>query len=287
VHNIVVVTDSIACLPAEIVEKYRIKIVPVNMFFSGKVYRDGIDISASEAYELLRKAPNQFVTSPASAGDYLDVYRELSSTTENIFCITISSKLSATYTMAKLAKEEAKKELPETTIEVLDSQMAAGAEGLIVLAAARAVAQGKDLKEAIDVARQVREKTGLVGILETIRHVHRTGRVPKIASFIGSVIRVKPLVTISDGSIHFAGLARTKRRGIDRILSMIREKIGKNPIRVSLMHAEVPEEAFELKERILSEFNCVELWLTHFTPIMGYATGPGTLVIAFHPEQEP
>lgn len=133
----------------------------------------------------------------------------------------------------------------------------------------------------------MRERTSLVGVLETTRHVYRTGRIPKIASQVGSVLNVKPLVIISEGVVRFAGLARTKQRGIDRMLNMMREKVGKNPVRVSLMHADVPEEAKELRERILSEFNCVELCFTHFTPIMGSATGPGTLVAAFHPELGP
>lgn len=135
-QNIAIVTDSIACLTSEMIEQYHIKIVPVNIFFEDKVYRNGIDISASQAYELLRKAPDQFTTSPASAGEYLEAYRELSSTAKNILCITLSSKLSTLYNMAEVAKEEAKKELSRTPIEVLDSQTAAGAEGLIVLAAA-------------------------------------------------------------------------------------------------------------------------------------------------------
>ena len=71
---------------------------------------------------------------------------------------------------------------------------------------------------------------------------------------------------------------------VDRMLEIMRKKVGKSPVRVSLMHADVLEEAESLRERILSEFNCVELWLTYFSPIMGYATGRGTLVIAFQPE---
>ncbi len=283
-QKVAIVTDSIACLTPEMVRQYRLRIVPINIHFEDEIYRNGVDISSAGAYELLGKAPQQFASSPASAGEYLEAYRELSSQFESILCITLSSKLSTLHNMAEVARKQAKEELPQTTIELVDSQTAAGAEGLIVLAAARAAAEGANLGEVIRVAEEVRGKTSLIGILETIRHVYRTGRIPKVASQVGSILSLKPLVTISEGVVHFAGLARTKQHGVNRIVDIMRQKVSNRPVRASIMHADVPEEAERLKERISSEFNCVELWLTYFSPIMGYATGRGTLVTAFYPE---
>lgn len=256
----------------------------MNIHFEGKVYRDGIDITSSEAYELLRKAPDHFSTSPGSPGEYLQVYQEVSKSAKEILCIALSSKVSTLYNMARVAKKMAEKELPGTTVEVVDSETVVGAEGLIVLAAARAAAEGKNLKEIIDLVEKAKERTSFVGIFETIRHVYRTGRIPKIASQVGSLLSVKPLITISDGAVHMAGFARAKRRGVERMLEIMKEKAGKNPIRVFVLHADALEEAERLKEQILSEFNCIEVWINYFSPVLGYSTGPRALIIGYQLE---
>jgi len=280
--KIAIVADSIACLTREMVEQYEIRIVPSNIHFEDKVYRDWVDISPSEAYRLLEKNPDHFSTSAPSPADYLDIYRELSKRAESILCITLSAELSVLHDAARVAKEQAKEELPQTTIELLDSQTAAAAEGFVVLAAARAVAEGKSLAEAIKAAEEVRGKVCIPMVLEPIRHVYRSGRVPKVAAQIGSALSVKPIVTISDGAVRFVTIARTKERGVNRLLQMMREKVGENPVHVAVVHADALEEAQRLKQRVASEFNCIELWLSEFSPLMGYATGPGLVGLAFY-----
>ena len=282
--KVVVVTDSIACLTNELVEQYRIEIVPIRLLVQGKVYRDSLDITPSEAYELFLQDPESFTTSPSSPGHYLEVYREASDRAKSILCITLSSKLSTGYDMARAAKEQAKTELPTTSIEVLDSQNVTAAEGFIALAAARAAANDKDLAEVIKAAEKVRDKVTFIILLDTIRHVYRTGRIPKVAAQVGSMLKIKPILTISDGLVRFKGVVKNRERGISRLLEILRDKVGKNPVHLAVMHAYAPEEAEMLKERISSEFNCAELWITEFSPVMGYATGTGTVGFAFYSE---
>ncbi len=277
-----VVTDSIACLTKKIVEEYRIGIVPIRLLVQGKVYRDSVDITPSEAYKLFLQEPDSFNTSPASPGHYLEAYREASKRAENILCVTLSSKLSTGYDMARVAKEEAKDELPRTYIEVLDSQNVTAAEGFVALAAARAAADGEDLAEVIKVAEEVRDKVTFVVLLDTIRHVYRTGRIPKVAARMGAMLNIKPILSSSSGLVRFKGVARSREKGINRLLETMRGKVGQSPVHVAVMHAYVPDEAEMLKDRISSEFNCAELWVTEFSPVMGYATGTGTLGFAFY-----
>lgn len=281
-QKVAVLADSIACLIPEMVEQYHLRIIPINIHFEDKTYRDGEDLTPSEAYRLLEKAPDRFASSPASAGEYLNAYRKASAHTESILCITLSSKLSTVYDMAHIARDEAKNELPQTTIEVLDSKTAAGGEGLIVLAAARAAAEGKNLTEVTEVAEAVRDKVSVIGIMETIRHVYRTGRIPKLTARVGSMLNIKPVFTISEGVVRIAALFRNKEQAVKRALNMMMKKVGASPVHVAVAHADALEEGERLKERISSEFNCVELWLTDFSPVMGYATGTGVLAIAFY-----
>ena len=182
------------------------------------------------------------------------------------------------------AKELARNELPETHIEVMDSYTATPSEGMVALAAARAAAENKDLAEVIRSAEKVRDKVSTIIFLDTIKHVFRSGRIPKVASQIGSVLNIKPLLTVSK-LVRFTGVVRNREHGIDRMLQMMRDKVGDSPIHVSVTHAYALEEAEKLKERVASEFNCIELWLSEFSPIMGYACGTGTVGVAFYPEE--
>ncbi|MFC2032702.1 DegV family protein, partial [Chloroflexota bacterium] len=166
VSKVVIVTDSIACLTREFVEQYDIKILPLNFYFGDKVYRDWVDITPTEVYELFLKDPEAFKTSPASPGFYLEAYREASNKAKNILCITLSSKMSTGFDMARAAKEQAKSEFPDTSIEVLDSQTVTAAEGFIALAAARAAAVGNNLDDVVNVAKEIKERVSFLLLLD-------------------------------------------------------------------------------------------------------------------------
>ena len=215
--------------------------------------------------------------------DCLQVYRSASKQAKNIICVTVSVKLSTVYNVAQAAKELIKAELPDTSIEVLDSQTAAPAEGFIALAAARAAAEGKKLAEVVSAAKETRDRVSCLILLDTIRHVYRSGRIPKIASQVGSILNIRPILTIS-GAVHFISAVRNREHGIERILQMMRAKVGQSPVHVAVFHAYAPDEAERLKERVATEFNCAELWLGEFSPVMGYACGTGTIGLAFYTE---
>jgi DegV family protein with EDD domain len=277
-----VIVDSIACIPRKLAEDLSIRTVPANIVFNGKLYRDLVDLTPSRAYEFLKRAPQAWKSSAASPEDYAEVYRELGKNARHILVITISAKLSMFYDSARAAKKTVKKEL-SSVIEILDSGTVAAAEGLIALAAARAAKEGRAFLEVKAIARKVKRQVRFLGLLETIRHVYRTGRIPKLASDIGSLLSLKPILTGADGIIRFAGATRTKRGGIEKMLNMMREQVGNSrQVHVAVMHADAAEEARMLKERIAAEFNCAELFVTDFTPIMACATGRGTLALAFY-----
>ena len=282
--KVAIVTDSVACLPRELVEQYGIRILPINFYFGGKVYRDWVDITPDEAYELFLKDPDSFKTSGINPADCIEAYRQASNQTKSILCVTLSSKLSVVYNSALEAKERAKAEFPHTSIEVLDSQTATAAEGFVALAAARAAAEGKSLAEVVKAAEEMKDKVSLIAFLDTIRHVYRSGRIPKIAAQAGSMLNIRPVLTISSGEVCFKGAVRSREHGIEKILNIMRDKVGQSPVHVAVMHAYALDDAQRLKEQVSSEFNCAELWITGFSPVMGYATGTGTLGFAFYKE---
>lgn len=281
-NKVVVVTDSVACLPDEQAVKYEIRVVPIKILFEEKVYSNGVDLTTAEAYKLLEKAPDYFSTAPSSPKDYIDIFRGLVNKGQSILCITVSSKLSTVFNVACLAKDELKQEIPEAAISVMDSMTATASQGLVALAAAQSAARGDELDEVIRTAGNVREHAYMFIALDTIRHAYRTGRIPKIATQVGSALGVKPLMTIIDGVVHLVGVVRTREHGVERLIENMRRKVGDQPVHVAVMHTAVPEEGEKLKERIAAEFNCRELFLTEVSPIIGYSIGTGVLGLAFY-----
>ncbi len=284
--KVAVVTDSLACLTKELVEEYGIGVVPLSFYFGDKIYKDWVDITPSEAYELFLKDPEAWHSSAPSPMDFVKVYREVSNQAKDILCITISSKLSTTYNVARVAREQARAELPGVTIEVLDSGTTTAAEGFVVLAAARVAVEGKSLADVVKAAEGMRSKVTFIAFLDTIKHVYRSGRIPKMASQVGSMLKIKPILAISPGSgvVHFKGMVRSKESGTERLLKTMRNKVGSSPVHVAVMHAYAPDDAEKLKGRVSSEFNCAELWVTEFSPLMGYTCGTGALALAFYKE---
>lgn len=272
-----------ACLNRELAEKYEIEIIPLIFYVGGKIYRDWVDVTPSQAYQLFLQDPDSFRTSTASPLECLEIFRKAGKRASNIICITLSSHLSTLFNSANDAAEMAKEELPGLNIKVIDSASATPSEGMIALAAARAAADGKDMAEVIRVADEVKGKVNALILLDTMRHVYRSGRVPRVASILGSALSIRPILSVS-GTVHFVGLARTRKQGIERIMAMMKERLGKQPVHMAVTHAYAPEEAEKLKVRVASEFNCVELWVAEFSPLMGYACGTGTVGTAFYAE---
>jgi len=282
--EVTVITDSLSCIPGNMVEKYGIKIAPVIIFYKDRTYRDLIDLSSEQAYKFLDEAPQFWQTSAASPNDYLEMYREINKKNGAVLVVTVSPKLSMFYQSAVAARDMAKKELPDLKIEILDSEVVTAAEGLIALAAADASVQGKSLKDVLDAATKIKEKVKFIALLDTIKFVYRTGRIPKVLSQIGSILPVKPILTTKDGIVKMVNASRSRKLGIEKILSMMSRDIGQKRSVIAVMHAGCIEEAHALKERIAKEYNCKNLFITDFSPVMAYATGKGTLALAYYPE---
>jgi len=279
--SVAVVTDSIACLTRELAERYQIEVIPINFYAGGKLYRDWVDVTPSQAYELFLQDPASFKTSAASPEDCLTAFRHAVKRARDIVCVTLSTRLSSLNNSALEAREMAKAELPGCNIEVIDSLTATPAEGFVALAGARAAEEGKNLSEVVHTVLEVRDKVHAVIFLDTIRHVYRSGRIPKIASQVGSVLNIKPILTVA-GAVYFTTAVRNHQHGIERILQMMRDKVNNKPVHVSVFHAYDLEEAQKLMARVAKEFNCAELWLAEFSPVMGYACGTGTIGLAFY-----
>ena len=262
-------------------ERHGITIVPINFLAGGKLWRDWVDITPTEAYKLFLKEPDSFKTSAASPEEFIEAFRAASRVSPNVLYVALSSKLSTMHESALIAQKMAAAELPGVRIEVMDSWQATSSEGMIALGAARAAEAGKPFKDVVAAAEDLRERVKVIMFLNTLKHVYRTGRIPKVASQIGAALNIKPLLTVRQ-SVKFFGVARSKKSGIERILRHLREDAGDGPVHVAVTHAYAPDDAEALRARIAAEFDAPDLWVAEFSPVMGYATGTGTLGISYH-----
>jgi len=282
VRTVAVVTDSVSCLPPDILQLYNIGIVPLSIVSEGKTYRDGIDITPTQAYELFAKNPDTFSTSAPSPSEFINAFNQAGKSASNVLYVSLSSKISSTYDAAVLAKEYVKQDNPGLKIEIVDSGSATTSEGFVAYAAAKSALSGASLTEVLHTAQKMKTRVNAFVLLDTVKHVYRSGRVPKIAAQAGSFFNVRALFEVRD-NIHVTGVVRNRERGINTMFEKIKDRVGASPIHAAVMHAYALEPAIQLQQRASKELNCSELWLTEFSPIMGYACGTGTLGIAFYP----
>jgi len=282
-EKVAIVTDSVASLPEELVKKYDIEVVPVEVIFGDKSYRDGIDITPDKFYKMLKEAERLPTTAASLPGPVIETYLRAARKTSNILFITLSEKFSGMYNSALMARDMAKESLPDVTIEVIDSRTAAAAEGLIVLAAARAAAAGESLEEVIRVTKSVINKVSLFAILDTLYYLNKGGRVPKIAALATAMLKIKPILSVHDGEAHPVTNPRTNNGAMKRILELMDDTVVKGqPLHVAIMHADALDRAILLRDEVTSRFDCTELIVTEFTPVMGAHTGPGVVGVAFY-----
>ena len=270
-----IVTDSTADLPPQIAGELGITVVPVYLRFGDKVYRDGVDISEDEFYQKLVESPIHPSTSQPTPADFTEVYQKLSQEADEIVSIQITSKLSGTYNSALQGREMAG---VRCHIEVVDSLSGSMGLGLITMAAARLAKAGEGLQTVMEEVRQVIPNIHLLGVLDTLKYLLLGGRIGKAKALLGSVLNVKPLITIRDGEIVPAGLARTRSKGIERLFELAKNAL--NIQELAIVHSTTPDEAGSLKERIASIFDKRRIHIARLGPALGVHFGPETLIIA-------
>ena len=279
------VTDSTACLPKALVERYGIRIAPFSFIFGDQVYRDDENARPQDFYRLLRSSKEQPKTSPASPGTYLSLYQELESRYPAILCVTLHARLSSLYNSAKVAADMAKESNPATQIAVVDSATASMAAGFLVLAAAEAAERGASLQEVTEVVERLKPKVRLVAVLDTLDYLARSKRIPKVGAWAASLLNVKPILGIRNGDVGLQGRAHSKRGALRKIEGMIgKEAANGGKLHAAVIHTEAEEEAHAFRDRIAGLFDCAELHVCPFTPVMGMYTGPGLVGLAFYVE---
>lgn len=275
-----IITDSSADLPAQIVQELGIAVVPLYVRFGEKVYRDRVDIMENEFYQRLQHDPIHPSTTQPTPQDFAEVYQKVSQTADGIVSIHISGRLSGTCNSALQGKELAAVKCP---VEVIDSKSLTTALGLMVIGAARLANKGARLEEVVAEVKLAIATTRLLGLLDTLKYVALGGRIGKAKALLGSILNVKPLLTLQGGETAPAGQVRSRSKGIDRLFDFV--KGFTNIQDLAVVYNTTPEEAQALVDRIGSIFDKERIYLATVGPVLGVHMGPGALIVALRAKQ--
>lgn len=278
-----IVTDSTCCMPPELIEEYGIKLVPYHLMLEGKDYLDRIDITPDEFWARfpgLKEIPTTGIPGP---GLFAAAFTELAGTTGEILCVTVSSGVSAVARSVEEAKSEVLKTNPGLKIEHVDSKTSVGAMAFIVLEAARAAKEDKDLQEITALVNDMVARVRWICALDTLEYLIKGGRAPKTA-IIGEILGVKPLIGFvnASGVVESLGRERGKQKAMARLVSLVSELTDTDkPLHVMAHYTTSREDGERLKDMVASRYRCAELYLTDLTPVITTHTGP-SLALSFY-----
>ncbi len=272
-----VVTDSGSDITQEEAKKLGITVVPVYLRFGDEVYRDGVDIDSDEFYRKLMTNPVHPSTAAPSPGDFAKVYEEAAQETGEIVSIHITSKHSAVCDAALAGKEIAERK--GCRIEVIDSKGVTMWQGLVAIAAAKAAEAEHSLNQVVDRVREAIGQMRALALLDTVIYVAKGGRLGKAVSAISSIeslLNVKLLLTLRDGQLRPAGLARTRSKGINRLREFISSALHIEDL--AIVYSTTPDDAQTLADYVRSLLPDIVPRIVRLGPALGVHGGPGALV---------
>jgi DegV family protein with EDD domain len=281
--KVAVMTDRTSSMAQEVAEEFDIKIVPFHIIMDGKDYLD-TEVDMEDLYARVAKKENLPTTSFPAPEEFLQVYQELSQNAEAILHISLTPAFSGGYNAALEAKEIAQKELPKTTIEVIDSQISGSGLALIALAAARAAKQGKNIEEAAEQANYIIQRISYFSAPDTLFYLDKGGRICQAKSWAEAqqVSSFRALIEIAEGTIKPAARAKTKTEILEKMVSIAKERVGNKKIHVAMTHNKAPQQAEELRKMLLSQFQCEELYVFEGLASAVVHTGQGLLDFSFY-----
>lgn len=291
--TVAVVTDTIATISPQMTQEYEIEVVPLYVIVEGKQYLD-TEFDSSQWGQLhLRRKDGSLTTSSPSPGDYLKVYQKLSRQAQSILCITFSPFMGMAYKSAMVAADIAKELLPEITIRVIDSHTVCASQLLLVLSAAKAATQGKSLGEIVHTVNEMIPRlnhlvlvpaSGADFLAEGGRARDTTNGEQKSESIPQSIMEIG---AATDGSMNILARVGSRAEGIEKLIGIVRDRNrgGRLHIAMNYNTDDTYKETEELKRRLLSQFQCVEVYVTQDALFPVIYEGPGGIKLGWYSDE--
>jgi DegV family protein with EDD domain len=270
-----IVTDSLGDIPSDVAEELGITIIPLNVLFGEGIYRDGVDLTTEQFYQKLLKSQVLPTTQIDSLGVYVHTYEKLAEESDEILVITNSQKMSASYEAMVEAVDKMKR---PCRIEIIDSQWAVMAQGLIVIAAAKAAQKGAAIDELMAITRKNIPRADVRMAFDTLTYLEEGGRIGKARAFLGSKLRVTPILGIREGEAFPFSREHSRARAIDHLYYFATSFSHIDEMAVE--DATTPKEADALAKRLKSQFPRTHIYRTMVSPVIGAHVGPRVLGVS-------
>lgn len=271
-----VVCDSTADIPADIVKKYGISIVPINIIFGTETFRDGIDITAEQFYNKLVESHIHPTTSAQSPGYFSELFTKLSKETNEILVVLFSSKISATYESAIQAKALVG---DIARIEIIDSGQACGALGLPVIKAAEAIKNGAKMDEVIALVTDLCSRSHAYVIFDTLEYLRKGGRIGRASALLGGLLKITPILTLRDGVVTPVQRTRSRTQAIDALVNLV--KNARSIESMMLQDATTPDDLEILANKVSEYYPKEKTYRSKFNSVIGAHVGPHVLSVSF------
>jgi DegV family protein with EDD domain len=274
------VTDSTAYLPEAYVQQHDIRVVPLYVHFGEEAHREGVELSNEEFYSRLKAAPELPTTSQPSAGEFYQVFQELLDGGHEVVTLTISSKLSGTWNSAMAAKEM----LPDAPVSIVDSLSTSAGLQLMVEAAVQAATEGASRDEIVRHIEAIVPKMYLLFVVDTLEYLAKGGRIGNAKAFLGTVLKVKPILFLQHGAIEPLEQVRSKRKAVSRMLDLVEEYVGSDAAQAKavVVNTLAPEEAWQFAQEMQARLGCALPSVSDIGPVIGTHTGPGVVGVAVY-----
>ncbi len=277
-----IITDSPSDISIKEAKQLNIDIVPLKINIGDKSYQEGIDITIEEFYEKLKTSEVLPTTSQPSPDDYVTLYEEAKKAGDDVIVITLASKLSGTYQSANLAKGI----VDYPNIHIIDSEQATLGEMLLVKYAVKLRDQGKTTEEIVEIITEAKKKVVLVALIDTLEYLQKGGRLSKGAAIAGSLLNIKPVITVQDGEVAVISKARGVKAGIRNLLSSIDDFEDFNldaPVTYGFsgIYSEHIKQAEAIKEKIVEKYSLEDVGTFSIGSVIGTHAGPGAYGFAF------
>jgi DegV family protein with EDD domain len=275
-----IVTDGAADMPAGWEKEYDIHVVPINIHFGDRTYLQGVDLSNEDFYRLVDESGKIPKTSQPSPHQFTELYQRVAKMGETILSLHVTSKLSGTYDSAVAAARELAGKL---NIIPFDSGNGSAGLGMMCREARLMERAGATVQRILGRMDDIRRNLQIVLTLDRLDYARMSGRIGTFQAALASALHVKPIVVLRDGLLQMAERVRTRGRALDRLLEMLHDRFGQEPVNVAVVHARDPQSAQDLLERARSLFNVRELITTELAVSVAANLGPGTVGLVVYP----
>ena len=280
--SIKIIADSTCYLPQEYIDKYKISIASLNVLLNGNSYRE-IDLSNDWFYNEMAKSPTIPTSSQPSIEELYSTVESLVKDGHDVVGIFLSSDMSGTFSTSNLVKNMIIENYPNAKIVMIDSRSNCMQAGFAVLEAAKAANENKSLDEVVSIAKNVIKNSKFIFVPETLDYLKKGGRIGSAAALLGSLLQIKPILTVEDGKTTVFTKVRTKKKAIDKIVNTVLEQNLKSPIKgIIVHHINCQSEGQELADRLKNSLGLENVKIQSIGPIIGLHVGPRSIGVACH-----